>query len=121
MSRTHAVYFDSDGTDPRADVLRAAGYEVDECCSLIELADCLKADQSTEVVFIADTWDKPAEGALALARGLSKARIVLFGSAGHHYILRCWDLEVAPPTSPSEWLADIAELLAETRMASQKS
>ena len=121
MSRIKAVYFDSDGTGPRSDVLRAAGYEVDECCSLIEFADCLKADQSTEVVFIADTLDKPAEGALALARGLSKARIVLFGSAGHHYINRCWDLEVEPPTSPGEWLADIAELLAETRMASRKS
>jgi hypothetical protein len=55
-----------------------------------------------------------------LARGLSKAPIVLFGSAGHHYINRCWDLEVEPPTSPGEWLADIAELLAETRMASRK-
>lgn len=120
MSTIQAVYFDSDRTDPRADVLRAAGYELEECCSLIQLAQRLKANQSTEVVFVADTWDKPAEGALALARGLSVAPIVLFGAAGHHYIHRCWDLEVEPLRSPREWLADIAELLAATRMASRK-
>lgn len=120
MSRIQTVYFGSDGADHRADVLRAAGYEVHECCSLIEFAKRLKADQGAEVVFIADTWDKPAEGALALASGLSKAPIILFGAASHHHIHRCWDLEVDPLTSPSEWLVDVAELLAETRMASRE-
>ena len=55
-----------------------------------------------------------------MARGLSRAPIVLFGSAGHHYFHRSWDLEVEPLMAPSEWLADIAELLAETRVGSRK-
>jgi hypothetical protein len=120
MARVRAVYYDADDTDLRAAVLRAAGYEVDECFSLRELADCLKADQSTDLVCIADTRDRPAEGALALARGSSRAPIVLFGSTGHHCSQRSWDLEIEPLTAPSEWLEDIAELLAETRVGSRK-
>lgn len=120
MARVHAVYYDADDTDLRAAVLRAAGYEVDECFSLHQLADCLKADQTTDLVCIADAWDKPAEGALALARGLSRAPIVHFGSTGHNYSHRSWDLEVEPLTAPSVWLADIAGLLAETRVGSRK-
>ena len=120
MAKIHAVYFDAENTELRAAVLRAAGYDVKECFSLTELADCLKANQGADLVCIADTWDKPAEGALALARGLSKAPIVLFESNGHSYSHRSWDLEVESPTSPSEWLADIAELLAESRVGSRK-
>ena len=100
MSTIQAVYFDSDRTDPRADVLRAAGYELEECCSLIQLAQRLKANQSTEVVFVADTWDKPAEGALALARGLSVAPIVLFGCRSSLHPSLLVDLEVEPLRSP---------------------
>jgi len=120
MSRIHAVYFDADDADLRADVLRAAGYEVDECCSLSELADCLKANQGADLVCVADTRDKPAEGALVLARSLCSAPIVLFASAGHHYSHRSWDLEIEPLTHPGEWLADIAELLAPVRVGSRR-
>lgn len=120
MARIHIVYFGVDDSDHRAAVLRAAGYEVDERSSLPELADCLKANRDADLVCIADTWDKPAEGALAVARGLSRAPIVLFCSAGHHYSHCSWDLEVENLTSPREWLADIAELLAEARAGSRR-
>ena len=120
MAMTRAVYFDIDDSDMRGAVLRAAGYVVAECSSLHELANCLTAQQRADLVCIADTWDKSAKEALELVRGLSKAPIVLFGSASHDYSSWSWDLEVEPLTPPREWLVDIAELLAQTRVGSRE-
>ena len=117
-----AVYFNPDVTDidRRAAVLRTAGYAVNECSSIRELADCLSDKRCAELVCIANGWNLPAEGALAVAHALSGAPIVLFGSSGHNYSHRSWDLQVLPLTPPAIWLASIAELLAHPRAGSRR-
>lgn len=120
MVRIHVVYFDPDGTGHRKEVLRCAGYAVDECRSVPELADCLRAEVGADLVCIADAWNSPAEGALALARGLSMAPIVLFRSSDHNYIQHDWDLEIPPLTHPSDWLAKVEGLLAGARVGSRR-
>ena len=80
MAAIHLVYFDTDDTDLRAEELRSARYAVDECWSVGELADCLRTKRGADQVRIADAWNMPAEGALALARGLSRAPITTTSS-----------------------------------------
>ena len=115
MTEVHTLYYGATDSPYLPDVLRSAGYAVEECESVGELVRLLKSEQKTDLVCVAETWDRPAEGALAAARAFTEAPIVLFRSSNHHYLQQVWDLEIPPLTNPSEWLVDVAELLDETR------
>ena len=110
-----ALYYCATDSAHFSAVLRSAGYVVDECVSMGELVRRLRCEQAADLVCIADAWDRPAEGALAAARVFSRAPIVLFRSSSHHYLQRVWDLEIEPFTHPSDWLADVEELLSATK------
>lgn len=119
MATICAVYagFGAGGTDIRTRVLRASGYHVIECSTLPEFAGLLRSEPQVDLVCIAEGNYWPAEGALALARGLSAAPIVLFRTSEHHYIQRIWDLEVPAFARPETWLKELAELIERTCFA----
>ena len=111
------LYYGANDSAHLPDVLRSAGYVVDECISVGELVRRLRSEQKADLVCIADACDWPAEGALAAAHAFSSAPIVLFRfrSSNHHYLQRVWDLEVEALKNPCEWLLDVGELLGLTR------
>ncbi|KAA6458279.1 hypothetical protein DYQ86_20395 [Acidobacteria bacterium AB60] len=114
MAAAHVLHV-GDPSAHRAQVLRVAGYEVDECETLPSLAAWFLQGRDTDLVCISEELDRAAEGVLALTRNYSSAPIVLFRAGNGTYLQRGWDLEVPPFTPPERWLDDLAQLLALTR------
>lgn len=105
----------------RSEVLRSAGYAVEDCSSEITAAAWFRAGRSPDVVCITEGMRGPAEAPLAIARHFSSAPIVLFRSANYNYLQRVWDLEVPLYRPPELWLEDIGALLACTRASIARS
>jgi len=99
----------------RSEVLRSAGYAVEECASEITAAAWFRGGRSADIVCITEGTRGPAEAPLAIARHFSSAPMVLFRSANHNYLQRVWDLDVPLYRPPELWLEDIAALLASMR------
>lgn len=120
MAAAHVLHVGSDLLH-RTLVLRTAGYAVDECGTLPEMAAWFLEGHRTDVVCISEEPHRPAEGAIVLARTYSIAPVVLFRSADHTYLQKSWDLDFPPLTRPEVWLNDLAQLLAATRANIAKS
>ncbi|KAA6465235.1 hypothetical protein DYQ86_04630 [Acidobacteria bacterium AB60] len=113
MAPARVLHFGPD-TLHRAQVLRAAGYEVEQCTTLTDFASALRLGRKAQVICISEEEDCPSEGAIAIAAMYATAPIVLFSASTHHRIQRAWDLEVQPLTHPKVWLADLATLVRMT-------
>jgi hypothetical protein len=114
MHAARVIHFGADQAH-RSQVLRSAGYEVEECATLPCLARVLRDGKVTDLICISEAQDQPAEGAVAFARGFDGTPLVLFRAANHAYLQRDWDLEVPTLTPPTEWLGEVAELIARSR------
>ena len=100
----------------RSAILRKAGYLVEDCAREADLSRWLQAGRQTDLVCISESMEKPAEGALALARAFSTAPVVLLQVTLHYYAEKMWDLEVPASAHPNEWLAAIAALLEQRQI-----
>ena len=99
----------------RTQVLRSAGYKVEEYRSDIAMVTWFQAGQRVDAVCITEGPVLPAEAPLAIAKRFSPVPIVLFRTANHDYLQKGWDLEVPALAPPEEWLVGIGELLAQAR------
>ena len=111
MEARRVLHYGADSSF-RTEVLRFAGYDVEECTCAAEFVRRLRSGWNADLICITESPDAPAEGALAMANSFSSAPVVLFRVSNHSYIQRTWDLEVQPLTSPSVWLKDVATLVS---------
>ncbi|KAA6460912.1 hypothetical protein DYQ86_11565 [Acidobacteria bacterium AB60] len=119
-SAAHVLHV-GDGSFHRASVLRFAGYTVDECETLHELAAWFREGRTTDVVCISEEPDRAAEGAIALVRSKSVAPVVLFRSTERPYLQRGVELEFPALTQPDVWLRELSRLIAMTRATLERS
>jgi hypothetical protein len=96
----------------RAKVLRSAGYAVQECETIEELAAWFREGHQADLVCISEEPRCAAEGMIALARAYSIAAVVLFRATDHPRLQRGVDLDYPPLTPPEEWLKDLARFFA---------
>lgn len=114
MTSAHVLHVGSKDLH-RAGVLQAAGYAVDECQTLEELAAWFRLGRRTDLVCISEEPDCPAEGAIALVRNCCSAPLVLFRASDHSYLQPKWDLEFPLLTHPRVWLSELERLLSRSR------
>lgn len=103
----------------RSAILRKAGYLVEDCACEADMSRWFEAGRQADLVCISETMERPADGALALARAFSAAPVVLFQVTLHYYAEKMWDLEVPASAPPKEWLAAIAALFEQRQIKRQ--
>jgi hypothetical protein len=114
MSAARVIHFGQDECY-RTPILRGAGYDVEQCTSIPELQQALKADDDAELICISESYEQPREDALATSRALSSAPVVLFRSTAHRYMADSFDLEIDPLDSPEVWLVHMGSLIDRSR------
>lgn len=105
------VYFGRDNCF-RLPILRSAGYTVETCDSLDQLA--ILASKA-EVVTLGEKPEVPIREVLALTRARSRAPVILFRNDSEAAIPKGIDLLIPALTAPEDWLKQIAGLLQQSR------
>ena len=100
----------------RLSVLRRAGYDVDNCGSLIQLCEALDSTGETDAVMVNDSDGSVPSQAISLARSRTSAPIILFPHSIRTYSTADFDLVVPCFTPPEEWLLDLANLIVDSRV-----
>jgi hypothetical protein len=96
----------------RIEVLRSAGYSVDECGHSISLFHAaLIGIRDVNAVVIAENDDMEPDEAISLVRATSMAPLILFQSKHFHFDESEFNLVVHPLTDPHRWLIDIRALI----------
>jgi hypothetical protein len=96
-------------------VLRGVGYVVDDCLSVKEFGSALQESADHRVILLAESSKKERRDALAIARSLSLAPIILFDNLNTGESEKDFDLVIPPLTRPEEWLEQVAARIAEFR------
>ncbi len=99
----------------RVDILRSAGYKVDECASLHHFAMALEVAQQADAVILTESENIPPEQAFHLTRERSTAPVIFFRSTNRAAIEDEFDLVIPPLTAPEKWLKDVNSLLEWSR------
>ena len=95
----------------RVAVLRSAGYRVDECGSLMQMATALERANGADAVFLSASNNIPVEQTIALARERSQAPVILFRRSNQSETEDGLDLVILPLTTPEKWLREVDSLL----------
>ena len=95
----------------RVAVLRSAGYKVDECDSLLQLATTLERTQHADAVILTESENIQPEHAVTLARERSGAPIIFFPKSNGGVSEDQFDLVIHALTSPEKWLQQVSDLL----------
>jgi hypothetical protein len=111
VASVRLIHFGSDDCH-RVNVLRSAGYSVDECRSMRAFQDALKAERKPDAVFITEREDDPAGDAISLTKSCSAAPLILFRRSHGDLSDRGFDLVIESLTPPQQWLQEIDELIA---------
>jgi hypothetical protein len=100
----------------RLSVLRRAGYDIDDCSSLVQLQAALESKREADAVMVNDCNGSVPELAISLARSWSSAPIILFPNSSRTYNAEDEaDLVVPSFTPPEEWLLKLANLIVRSR------
>jgi hypothetical protein len=99
----------------RVAVLRSAGYRVDECYSLLQLATALERTQDAVAVILTESENISPEQAVALARGSSGLPVIFFRKSNGETTEGQFDLVIHPLTAPGKWLEEVDNLLQWSR------
>lgn len=107
----------------RLPVLEQAGYTVDVCTSIGELAEALESEdgsgESIEALLLAES--ETPEEVISLARAKSNAPLVLFRETQRNLGESAFDLVVPILDSPDDWLSSLADLIARSRAIRARS
>jgi hypothetical protein len=95
----------------RVAVLSSAGYRVDECYSLLQLATALERTQDADAVILTESDNISPEQTVALARECSGAPVIFFRRSNVGAAEEQFDLVIHPLTSPEKWLQEVGDLL----------
>lgn len=121
------IHFGADSCS-RLLVLEHAGYDVDDCPSVIKLGSALSAGRNADAVLMTEDPRASRHEAISLVRSHSSAPLVLFQTAGPTFDEPEFDLVIPVLTPPREWLEKIAAtiersraLVAESRFAREQS
>lgn len=98
----------------RIQVLRYAGYHVDDCRSLENLAKDLQRDPPVHLVVISEDDWRDLPQAAEVARCYTTAPLILFRRTQHRVDESMFDRVFSCLAPPDVWLSQIAELI-ETR------
>ena len=96
----------------RLNVLRRAGYEINECRNLIQFRTALESTFDTDAVMVNGSVSKQV---ISLARLRSPVPIVVFPGAKRTISVQDADLVVPSFTPPEKWLLDLANLIVRSR------
>ena len=102
-----------DNTSHRVAVLQAAGYLVEHCGSLLELAPALDAGCNLDAVLVSE--EAASGGFLALTRSCFRPPLVLFHRDPAKRIGLAFDLLIPTLHRPEVWLAELRLLIERTR------
>jgi hypothetical protein len=105
------IHFGSDDCH-RVNVLRSAGYSVDDCRSLRAFQEALAAERKPDAVFITEREDDPPGEVISLTKTYSAAPLVLFRRSHGDLSDGSFDLVIESLTPPKQWLQEIDELIA---------
>jgi hypothetical protein len=99
----------------RSLVLRAAGYEVGRCCSLIDFRIRIRERPDAEAVLVAEEPGTNRREVVTLTREHSQARLILFDNSNVSADEAEFDLIIPPQMPPDEWLRQIASAIEQSR------
>ncbi|HUB28717.1 MAG TPA: hypothetical protein VL967_03430 [Terracidiphilus sp.] len=108
------LYFGRD-TCHRLPVLASAGYSIESCDSVEELAAALRSRDAASALLVSDKEVDVAGRAIALTRSHSSVPVVVFRDSNGDPAVTCVDLDVPILTPPSQWLPEISALIAQHR------
>jgi hypothetical protein len=108
------LYFGRD-TCHRLPVLASAGYSIESCDSVEELAAALRARDEAAALLMSDKEVDIAGRAIALTRSHSRVPVVVFRDSNGDPAVAPVDLNVPTLTPPSQWLPEISALIEECR------
>ncbi|KAA6460994.1 hypothetical protein DYQ86_12025 [Acidobacteria bacterium AB60] len=111
----HVVHIGQDHCH-RAEVLRNAGYRVEECATLPQLAGWERAG-TPEAIFLTESEGLSAQEAVSAARARWAAPLILFQSTMQEANGMGFDLVIPPLTSPRKWLRQVRAVVEWSRGA----
>jgi hypothetical protein len=110
MSGAHILHFGEDSCY-HVPILRNAGYVVEECQTLGQLAATIDTGRNADLLCVSETPGLPLRTTLEIVRPHWQVPIVLFRTSGREYDLK-FDLEIPALTPPSVWLEEFHRLVA---------
>jgi hypothetical protein len=111
VASVRLIHFGSDDCH-RVNVLRSAGYFVDDCRSMRAFQEALTAERKPDAVFITEREDDPAGDAVSLIKTCSTAPLILFRRSHGDLSDGSFDLVIESLTPPQQWLQEIDQLIA---------
>lgn len=105
----------------RVQVLRSAGFEVQEAASLDMLDLHLQSDEKVNAVIVSEENRPSTERALEIVRRRSLAPVILFRRNEPDVDKNSFDRVYSWCVPPAEWLAQTAELIAKGRGLREQS
>jgi hypothetical protein len=111
VASVRLIHFGSDDCH-RVNVLRSAGYSVDDCRSMRAFQEALTGERKPDAVFITERDDDPSRDVISLTKAYSAAPLVLFRRSHGDLSDGSFDLVIESLTPPKQWLQEIDELIA---------
>jgi hypothetical protein len=108
------IHFGADSCS-RLLVLEHAGYDVDDCPSIIKLCSALAARSNADAVLMTEDPRASRREAISLVRSYSPAPLILFQTVGPTFDEPEFDLVIPVLTPPREWLEKIAATIEHSR------
>ncbi len=113
------VHFGSDECS-RVLVLQGAGYAVSVCGTSIGALKGALLQGATDAVIVSEIGTECIQEAVSVSRLLSSAPLVLFEDVIGTEDTSIFDLTIPPLSSPSEWLREIAQLIANSSIRAKE-
>jgi hypothetical protein len=110
VTSVRIIHFGADDCH-RINVLRSAGYSVEDCRSLGAFHEAL-AEREPAAVFVTEGDDGLPWEAVSLVKSFSAAPLVLFRRSHGDLAPESFDLAIESLTPPRQWLLAIGDLIA---------
>jgi hypothetical protein len=120
MATARILQFGEDNCH-RSTVLEGAGYSVEKCHSITEFGRQLRSLPSLDAVVITEQGEGATLEAIEVAKSGSSLPVILFANADDAYADSKFDLVIPVLTSPTNWLAKIAETIERSRVLRDES
>jgi hypothetical protein len=114
VASSRIIHFGKDDCH-RVNVLRSAGYAVEDCRTLRAFREALAADRKPDAVFITEREDNLQGDAVSLSKSCSSAPLVLFRRSNSDLGEESFDLVIDSLTPPTHWLGEIGDLIVRGR------
>lgn len=98
----------------RLSILRSAGYRIEQCSSMPQLASALCTAQ-VDAVFVTEGEPRSLDQVIPLVRAHSGVAIILFQTTNRRILEKQFDLVVHSLMTPEEWLESVRVVLERKR------